>query len=134
MRIVCFFLLFFLPIISCYGQGSATGCLIPGEQIVYPDGALKVLSNGNSIYYETNPKSLDANYCYWTPPSTANSCTVCTGLGLCIANVCLCIGAQKDGYTGTFTMVECNLDDHSWLFGAAAGLFGILIIRKRIKP
>jgi len=126
-------LLFSLNSLGAFAQGSATGCMIPSEQIVYPNSALKVLSNGNAIYLDTSPRSLDPNYCYWTPPSTASQCTVCAGLGACVLNICLCVGGQKSGYVGDFTMVECNLDGYSWTLGAAAGLFGVFVIRRRNK-
>jgi len=138
-----FFLLIFLPIISCYGQGSATGCLVPSQNIVYQnpeDGLvnaiLKLLLGGNPSYSAASGANLSSNYCSWTPAPTGSfNCGVCTAYSfniLGVVNGCQ-TGAMLEGYIGTYTMVECNLDDHSWLFGAAAGLFGIFIIRRRNK-
>lgn len=132
MRVFCFFLLIFLSIISCYGQGTATGCLIPFNNRVYTSNALEIL--GTSQLYNNSPYTpLSTDYCSWTPSSTAASCVVCDGtLGLDLVGIKICLfGTFRYGSEGTFTMVQCDLDDHSWLFGAAAGLFGLLVIRKR---
>ncbi|MFD2582225.1 hypothetical protein ACFSR6_06985 [Pedobacter vanadiisoli] len=126
-----------------FAQGSATGCLIPSQNTVYQtpeDGLinaiLKVLLGGNPSYSASSGINLSSNYCSWTPAPTGSfSCGVCTTYTfniLGIVNGCQ-TGAMLEGYVGTYTMVECNLDDHTWLFGAAIGLFGILIIRKRNK-
>lgn len=74
------------------------------------------------------------------------SCSVCDQGGTVVSinvlglPVILC---DKGGLLGTYTpapgvyysdyIMNCNLDDHSWLFGAAAGLFGIFIIRRKNK-
>ncbi|WP_167293120.1 MULTISPECIES: hypothetical protein [unclassified Pedobacter] len=102
--------------------------------MVYTSNALEVL--GSSQLYNKSPStSLSANYCSWTPSSTASSCVICDGtLGVDLFGIKICLlGSFRYGSEGTFTMVECNLDDHSWLLGAAAGLFGLLIIRRRNK-
>ncbi|WP_156131413.1 hypothetical protein [Pedobacter kyungheensis] len=144
MKFLCVFLITSLISLGSFAQGSATGCLIPSQNIVYqtPEDALvnavlKLLLGGNPSYSAASGVSLSSNYCSWTPnPSGSFNCGVCTTytfniLGL--VNGCQS-GALLEGYVGTYTMVECNLDDHSWLFGAAAGVFGIFIIRKRNKP
>lgn len=134
MKALCIFLLVTMFSLCSFAQGSATGCLIPYDNRVYTSNALEVL--GTSQLFNNSPSTgLSANYCSWTPSSTAASCVICDGLlGLDLAGIRVCLlGQFRYGSQGTFTMVECNLDDHSWLFGAAAGLFGILIIRKRNK-
>ncbi|WP_406825691.1 hypothetical protein [Pedobacter sp. KACC 23697] len=134
MKSFCLLVLIFLTYECSFAQGSASGCFIPYYNRVYTSNALEVL--GSSQLFNNSPSvGLSTNYCSWTPSATASSCVICDGtLGLDVlgARVCL-LGSFRYGSAGTFTMVECDLDDHTWLFGAAAGLFGILIIRKRNK-
>lgn len=135
MKRFCLTLFATLISIIASAQGTATGCLIPYSNRVYTSNALEVL--GTSQLYNNSPfTSLSSNYCSWTPGTTASSCVICDGtLGVDLLGIKICLlGTFRYGYQGTFTMVECNLDDHSWLFGAAAGVFGIFIIRKRNKP
>ena len=130
MKVFLLFLLIFFTS-RLMGQGSATGCLIPFEQRVYPNNSLNLLANGNQIFLDTNPKSLSANYCSWTPNSTSITCSVCSGLGLCLSGICVCLGTPKSGFVGTFSMVICPLDDYSWALGASAAALGLIVIRKR---
>lgn len=138
-----FFVLILFISFGAYAQGSATGCLIPSQNIVYQtpeDGLvnaiLKLLLGGNPSYSATSGVSLSPNYCSWTPiPSGGYTCGVCTNYTLNILGLVTGCqsGAMLEGYVGTYTMVECNLDDHSWLLGAVAGAFGLLVIKRRKK-
>ena len=128
--------------LSVTAQGSATGCLIPSTNIVYQtkenalvNDILKLLLGGNDSYLYSSGVALSSNYCSWTPTPTGSfNCGVCTNYTFFLGLVNGCqSGAMLEGYAGTYTMVECNLDDHSWLLGAAAGLFGLFIIKRRNK-
>jgi hypothetical protein len=126
-----------------YAQGTATGCLIPSSKIVYQNKEgflineiLKLLLGGNDSYAYSSGIPLSSNFCFWTPTPTGSvSCGVCTNYTLNVFNVVTgCqAGAMLQGYVGTYTMVQCNLDDYSWTLGAAAGLFGVFVIRRRNK-
>jgi hypothetical protein len=136
-----FILVFIISIFLSRITFAAEGCLVGNT--VYPNFAgyssvnLIPLSLGTKIFYVTSPYSTIEQTC----PGWAN---INGSAGSCIyGNPTL--GANLGGYqiavcvscpTGTlvdYTYINCDLDDHSWLFGAAAGLFGILIIRKRNK-
>ncbi|MBT2562825.1 hypothetical protein J7E50_24170 [Pedobacter sp. ISL-68] len=112
---------------------ATDGCLITGGTELYDTPTLNVLTGGYKLY--TNSLyPLSSNYCSWAAVSyTGNTCGVCSGLGICVFGICPCIGTAKYGLEGSFTMVLCNFDDHSWLLGAAAGIFGLLVIKRRNK-
>lgn len=121
-------LLFSLNSLTVLAQGSANGCLLSDNKVYTYKPLL------SATMYNSSPAiSLSDNYCTWTPESTTD-CSVCfngliNALGLCIG-----LGSNTaDGKSGIFTMVECNLDDYSWTLGAAAGLFGVFVIRRRNK-
>ncbi|GGG96833.1 hypothetical protein [Pedobacter zeae] len=138
MKNFCLFVLIFLIPTFSYPQGSATGCLITDAGAnynkVYTSKNLNLLTGGHALYNNTTSTSLSTDYCSWQTVSvTGNTCGVCSLLGLCALGVCACVGTVSYGFEGEFNMVQCNLDDHTWFFGAAIGLFGILIIRKRTK-
>ena len=113
-----FSLLFFLIIILafannyCFAQGSAAGCLIESRNIVYTNVP-------KTIYDKNSGVSLSNNYCSWAPTSGL-PCEVCNGNlvgnGNCPGN------STTPGIIGTFTMVECPLDQSFFFLG-----FGILI-------
>lgn len=125
---------------------AAIGCKVIGGNTIYPNSNFYLLGvkvNGVTIGVASDIYNLTS------PLYTDVSCAVpwvnsyqTTGSGVCIygspavavplvVSLCGdCVYGELVDYT---TTVECNLDDHSWLFGAAAGLFGILIIRKRNK-
>lgn len=107
---------------------AESGCLIPNN-IIYKQGTvLNIL--GAQVFERTGATAtLSAGYCSWTPTSGV-TCYVCNTL--LITGVCLDTPTQ--GYrSANFNMVLCNLDDYTWALGAAAGFFGIFIIRKKNK-
>jgi len=126
-----------------FAQGSATGCLITSSNVVYTNKegflineVLKLLLGGNDSYAATSGVPLSSNYCSWTPTPTGTiNCGVCTNYSLNVLGLVTGCqsGALLQGYAGTYTMVECNLDDYSWTLGAAAGLFGVFVIKRRSK-
>ncbi|ARS38492.1 hypothetical protein CA265_01845 [Sphingobacteriaceae bacterium GW460-11-11-14-LB5] len=120
-------LLFTLNPLSVTAQGTVDGCLL-SDNLVYTDYTSLL---GARLYSSTPTTSLSANYCSWTASSTV-SCNVCFGAINALALLCVG-GPVVGGQRGVYTMVECNLDDHSWVLGAAAGLFGLFIIKRRNK-
>ncbi len=136
-------LLFTLNPLSVTAQGTVNGCLITSSNVVYTDKegflineVLKLLLGGNDSYAATSGVPLSSNYCSWTPTPTGTiNCGVCTNYSLNVLGLVTGCqsGALLQGYAGTYTMVQCNLDDHSWVLGAAAGLFGLFIIKRRNK-
>jgi hypothetical protein len=131
--IIAIILLFSLNPLGAFAQGPATGCLLSDNKVYTSKPLL------SATMYDPSPATpLSDNYCSWTPVSTTD-CSVCfngliNALGLCVGLDIFNPPTIVNGKSGTFTMVECNLDDHSWLLGAVAGLFGMLIIKKRNKP
>jgi len=120
---------------------AAEGCLVGST--VYPDFAgystvnLIPLSLGTKIFYVTSPYSTIEQTCpgWVNINSSGGSCiygSPTLGLNLGGFQIAVCV-ACPTGTLVDYTYVTCNLDDNSWLFGAAAGLFGIFIIRKRTK-
>ncbi|MBO9673035.1 MAG: hypothetical protein J7577_06300 [Sphingobacteriaceae bacterium] len=138
MKNFCFFILIFLIPTFSYAQGSATGCLITdggaNNNKVYTSKTVNLLTGGYALYNNAPSISLSTDYCSWqTVSATGNTCGVCSLLGVCALGVCACLGTTSYGFEGEFNMVACNLDDYTWTLGAAAGLFGIFIIRNRNK-
>jgi hypothetical protein len=115
---------FFLILCCSLKANAIDGCLLPDNRVYTFQGLLGFYSAGTST-------PLSNNYCSWTP-QTGSQCKVCNGL-LDILGTCL-IGTYTNGVHSTnFQMVQCNLDDYTWTFGAAAGLFGVFVIRRRNK-
>jgi hypothetical protein len=143
MRSFCFLVLFFITSACCYAQGTSTGCLISSTKVVYIskentliNDILKLLLGGNDSYRSTSGVPLSNNYCSWAPtPTGAINCGVCTSYVINILGVVTgCqTGAMLQGHVGTYTMVLCNLDDYTWTLGAATGIFGVFVIRRRNK-
>ncbi|WP_124560879.1 hypothetical protein [Pedobacter sp. KBW01] len=139
------FLLIIVVIISiCTSRRvfAAEGCLVGST--VYPDFAgynsvsLIPLALGTKTFYVTSPYSTIEQTCPGWVNINSSGGTCLYGsptLGLVLGGyqVTVCV-ACPTGTLVDYTYINCNLDDHSWLFGAAAGLFGIFIIRKRTKP
>jgi len=104
------------------------GCLLPNN-IIYKQGTvLNIL--GAQVFERGGTKAtLSTGYCSWTPTS-GTTCYVCNSL----ISLGVCLDTPTQGfYSSNFNMVLCNLDDYTWTLGAAAGLFGIFVIRKRNK-
>lgn len=120
-------LLFSLNALNLFAQGSASGCLLPDNKVYTNYSSLA----GLRLYSSSSSAVLSNNYCSWTSASTA-PCTVCFGTINAAGLLCTGTGAATvTGQEGIFTMVQCDLDDYTWLFGAAASVFGIFMIRKR---
>jgi len=126
MKFRCFSILLSIIFLS-YPAKAQNGCLLPNN-IVYTSGTLINILGFQTFSRGGVKVPLAPNYCSWTP-LTGTTCYVCatiTGL--------VCTDMETKGIRSTnFQMVECNLDDHSWVFGAAAGVFGLFVIRRRNK-
>jgi len=146
MKIICFSFVFGVLILSSVKSNAQTGCLISSNNTVYTvqdnrgiiTAVLALVFGGNPVY-SASPNEPEVSVCVansqtvWV--ATTQNCTVCP-LGYSFSILGLVDGCQTTTYSGKVanaTIVNCNLDDHSWLFGAAAGLFGIFIIRRRNK-
>lgn len=127
MRRFCLLILICLPAIFSFAQGTVDGCLLSDNRVYTSYTSLL----GARLYSDSPYTALSTNYCSWTASSTV-SCDVCFGSINVLA--LLCVGSVSSGQRAVYTMVECNLDDYTWTFGAAAGLFGIFVIRRRNKP
>ncbi|MCZ4221822.1 hypothetical protein [Pedobacter rhodius] len=124
LKVILFILLIFSLEKKSVAQGTATGCLLPDNKVyTSPTTVL-----GTTIYSNTPSVSLSTNYCTWTAPSTT-SCNVCTGSLNLISLVCLG-GPVVQGQEGVFTMVECPIDNITWLILFVSGFFGIAAIKK----
>ena len=107
---------------NSFAQGTATGCLLPNN-LVYTSQ-----SNKGPKYYRQSPAtSLTVNYCSWTPSTTGTSCTVC--FGKVNNGNGSCSGTTTIGYAGTFTMVQCPIDE-SYGFILVGMLISIISFRK----
>lgn len=124
----CFLLLIFITSICSFAQGTADGCLLSDNRVYTSYTSLL----GARLYSGSPYASLSPNYCSWTASSTV-SCNVCFGSINALALLCVG-GPVLSGQQAVYTMVQCNLDDYSWTFGAAASIFGIFVIRRRNKP
>ncbi|WP_293789505.1 hypothetical protein [uncultured Pedobacter sp.] len=125
MKLLCIFLVTMLISLIAFAQGSASGCLLPDNKVYTSYTELA----GLKLYSSSSSASLSSNYCSWTSASTV-PCSVCFGTINAVGLLCVG-GTTVNGREGIFTMVECDLDDQTWLFGAAASLFGIFLIRKK---
>jgi len=129
-----------LFLLSCNLEaGADTGCKLPNGKIYGPQtgtallgatlvplnlGILVPLYNSPEISqipgacpgYANTPVSLGT-------PCTTSALTI-LGLGLV---------AQNEGVEFSYSFVNCNLDDYTWTLGAAAGLFGIFVIKRKNK-
>lgn len=119
--------LLFLLLFNLRAGAAEAGCLLPNN-VIYKQGTLLNIL-GFQVFERagTQHVMLPANYCSWTPTS-GTTCYVCTTVaGLCLS------GATQGYYSTNFNPVLCNLDDYTWTLGAAAGLFGVFVIRRRNK-
>jgi len=128
-KIVVFSLLLFVS----FNAKSSLGCQIGNSIFTTPNGSLNVVIIVTiSVRNFDNPSlSTLPNAC----PRATNIVPVSGGLGLttCVANGNLLPLGTVVNYDRLDPPVQCNLDDYTWALGAAAGFFGIFIIRKRNK-
>ncbi len=143
-----FIIIFVISIGTSTGALAAEGCLIGSKLYTVeatPDVGV-VLATDLKVYVTP---SITTDACFSGTSSTAKACFACEDGGKVILVVgatpllyvvtCeggflgLGYGATRGTYYSDYVL-ECNLDDQSWFLGAAVGLFGIIIIRKRSKP
>lgn len=126
---------------------AGEGCLIGSK--LYTVGATPdlgvVLATDLQVYVTP---SITRDACFSGTSSTNKTCFACENGGKVILAVgatpllyvvtCeggllgLGYGATRGTYYSEYVL-ECNLDEYTWTLGAAAGIFGIFIIRKRNK-
>jgi hypothetical protein len=120
-------------------SNAAEGCMVGNT--VYPSFVgysavnLVPLSLGTKMFSNTTSYSTTVGTCPGYAVVTANtgSCiygpaTVSIVLGTYPLAVCV---ACPTGTLVNYNYVLCDLDDHSWVFGLAAGAFGLIVIRRR---
>jgi hypothetical protein len=131
-----------LAIYSC-SSFAQTGCLVStGNVYTSPDNVglvnfLLIAIFGGVAAYKPTPFEPQYSACVsesrtqWT--ATSSPCRVCPS-GYNVLNLLTgCSGTSLDGSIANKSTVYCDLDDHSWILGAAAGLFGVFVIRRRNK-
>ncbi|WP_316804037.1 hypothetical protein [Pedobacter nototheniae] len=122
---------------------SQTGCLVPtGDVYTVPEGSLVNAILGLLVGpgYKGSP-SPSSTVCVNNTmttyiPDNSKNCRVCTGGGftIVIAGVLVTCGTTLiDGKVATATIIGCSLDDYSWTLSLAAGIFGFVLIRRRVK-
>ncbi|MGN8059059.1 hypothetical protein ACTJKN_22420 [Pedobacter sp. 22163] len=118
---------------------KADGCRINTTFYNIPASVLLGINLGGTIIPYTTPGT-NSNGCYTGTVSSAKSCYVCTngggvvlavGVGTALEVITCSTGIATKGTYYSDYVLECNLDDYSWTLGAAAGLFGVFIIRRR---
>ena len=144
-RIVITLVIFIFFVLKANAQAVGNvGCKIPGQTVVYnvPEtGAVNALLGillGNGYRGPTVPETgvcvSNSQLVYKQVGNT--NCRVCP-TGFSISGISLlCNGALSTGTPGkevTAGIVQCNLDDYTWAFGAVAGVFGVFVIRRRNK-
>lgn len=67
-------------------------------------------------------------------PDNSRNCRVCRGGGFTVVIpgvLATCGTPTIDGKIATLQVIQCDLDDYSWAFGASAAALGLILIRKR---
>lgn len=108
---------------------SQTGCYVASENKIYfPVVSVLTLNVAllSNSYPTTCPAgSTSATQVYTPSPTGSTACSIV----LSLTDLTILNGGVIRGYTIT----NCNLDDYSWTLGAAVGLFGIFVIKRRNK-
>lgn len=127
-------------------SSAQSGCLVAANNdTVYTErensglvnAVLSIVFGGNPVY-KPNPSEPSTSACIsfsqtkWL--ATTQNCTVCPA-GYSYNFLGAVNGCQTTTYVGKVankTIVQCDLDDYSWLFATATGAFGFLFIRRQI--
>lgn len=112
------FLLLFLLIFISNKTYADLGCQVPDGRVFY--GTLW-LNQIRSVCPGTAGDT--APYANVTGPAN--------GGRTCI--IVINIFVSLTGTEVTYDVLNCNLDDYSWALGLGAGVFGVLVIRRRNK-
>ncbi|WP_162799967.1 hypothetical protein [Pedobacter jeongneungensis] len=131
-------LFFFISKLSSADEGCLVGTTVYPNFAGYNSVNLIPLSLGTKSFYTTSPFSTTIGTCpgWVNINSSGGTCLYgnpTLGLNLGGFQIAVC-AACPTGTLVDYTFINCNLDDYSWTFGAAAGLFGIFVIRRRNKP
>lgn len=129
----------FLPVMA---RAQISGCLIASSKTVYTEtenvgliNAVLAIIFGSVQAYKSSPSTSSTTACMsgqqtvWVAGSTP--CRVCPS-GYNVLNLVTgCNGSSLEGFVASPRIVACNLDDYSWALGTAAGIFGLIIIRRK---
>lgn len=143
LLIVCLF----VCILFVEKARAADGCRISGGSLIYTSsnsyllgvdlGSGLSLALGGKIY-KLSPTINSTVSCTipWAKivdPPVINGC-IYGNPSISVPGVsAVCLTCQYGDLVNYTSTVECNLDDYSWALGAAAGLFGVFVIRRRNK-
>jgi len=119
------FLCMLIPFIGKTQTVMQRVCYVVSENKIYTP-VVPILNTAllANAYSTTCPDgSTSATQVYLPSSSGSGTCTVLLGTTV------VAFGVIRNSYTIT----NCNLDDYSWTLGAAAGLFGIFVIKRRNK-
>ena len=139
--LVAFFVLF--SVVVCHKTAYAQGCLV-GSRLytVETTAVLGVTIAADLKVYKT--PFIPTTSCFSGSIDTSKACFVCENG----SRVILVVGATpllyvvtcEGGVLGTLAargtyysnyVVECDLDDYSWLFGLSMAVVGLVVIRKK---
>ena len=130
---------------SSLRSSAQSGCLVATNNTVYTtqennalvNAVLSYIFGGNAVY-KPSPSEPSVSACVsnsqtkWV--ATAQNCTVCPNGYAGVPGVAV-TGCQTITYTGKVasrTIVQCDLDDYSWVLASVAGAFGFLFIKRQI--
>ena len=144
MRILRSVLLVLFTLFSIRSSAQS-GCLVATNNTVYTTQENNALVNavlasifGGDPVYKPSPNEPSISACVSNSQTkwvvTAQNCTVCPNGYAGVAGVVV-TGCQTTTYFGKVasrTIVQCDLDDYSWLLATAAGTLGFLFIRRQI--
>ncbi len=116
---------------SVKAQGTFTGCLLTGTNVLYRS---EYLATG---YFssKTGVTPLSASYCYWSQTvSNPLSCTVCTGPNSVTYNSSTGAFISCDtpvvGVRGTYQMIYCSLDNNLISLLVLSAFCGLFLIKR----
>jgi hypothetical protein len=136
MKFAKYCVLIFLITINV-SVNADTGCKQPDGKIYSPVTGIALLSLSNlglfiNVYKSPQVPAI-VNQC----PGWISSASVTNTGAKCAINTVSVLGigllAQDIGDEVTYNFILCDLDGYTWTFGAAAGLFGVFVIRRRNK-
>jgi len=129
----------FLP---SFSRAQSSGCLIASTGTVYttPDdvglvNALLIAIFGGVKAYKSTPTTASVSACVSLKQTVwvagTSPCRVCPS-GYNVLNLITgCRSSSLEGFVAAPQIINCNLDEYSWSLGTAAGIFGLIIIRRK---
>jgi len=148
MKMLKLFLIVFILFVPCKMFSQVVGetaCKSNVDGLIYRDPASGLVNGvlglvlgpgyGSQVSGTFNQYGPCVSYKQYYYKPVGGACRICA-TGFVLNVVLLCNGVISTGTPGTlveYDIIDCNLDDYSWTLGAAAGLFGVFLIRRRNK-